>query len=252
MITSDRKQSQTSHRFKAFEELKNSPDVPLLPLPNLQVFLEDSAARRNITHDPTFNTILTQIKLVLYHLIASEGAFTDIRYIIEKIIQNVEAAKAALGRRLGSNREFVRQDLCNFLQRDTPAIIFKSTVLQSWNWGFVNKGEEVGAAENELFLSMDLMQALQNPATQDLLNISQDLLDQQKLRLSVLWKITFMHELMHATTKYFLSPEVITPNIPGLEGDGEGHGEAGWSLENWYLGYKLEAIWMKEDVEKPH
>ncbi|KAJ7136024.1 hypothetical protein C8R44DRAFT_769500 [Mycena epipterygia] len=211
----------------------------------------DGGARIRVDNDSGYVDLLVLARTVLGHLIGVKLA-QNYLVAIMGLIGSTPAAKAALVSKLGEDRDITTADIVDFLKNETPAIIFKSLRSEEGAnavvWGLVVKGEEDGAEANEVFLSLELTDALRlNPPT----SITQAESDLQRQRQTLLWSIALLHELVHAISKHFFSALTITPKITGMVTDNKGNSEAGCTFEKKYLEFHLEAVWTNEDICLP-
>ncbi|KAJ7626378.1 hypothetical protein DFH06DRAFT_1228758 [Mycena polygramma] len=236
----------------AFETfLAQTPDAPQLVFPGLHIFSQPDAndrnSRRNLDTDPNYSSLPPLISTLLSHLVSSERAWWHLHLILFSIVDHSSTARAALTNRLGSDRLINRDDFIQYLRQHPPVVVIKN--LRDGNkmsWGLVAKGDEPGAQENEVYINLDLTRALiESPPPE----LSPEDAAIQQARHKLLWSASFIHECVHATTKFFFSHNVITPRILELLPDHSGsHGEAGSTFERALLGYSIEVLWVKDDL----
>ncbi|KAJ7118950.1 hypothetical protein C8R44DRAFT_982663 [Mycena epipterygia] len=113
------------------------------------------------------------------------------------LITHHPAAKKALASKLGPDRRVTMDDIVEFLTNRTPAIVFKALRNERNGdaivWGKVARGDAQGAEDNELFLSLELTEALRDDPPP---HISQDEVPIQRRRQTLLWSIVLLHELV--------------------------------------------------------
>ncbi|KAJ7626372.1 hypothetical protein DFH06DRAFT_1228740 [Mycena polygramma] len=111
--------------------------------------------------DIRFRPVRQLICTLLSHLVASERAWVHLHLILFNINDSDTAAKAALTNRLGGDRQLRRDDFTDYLRDHTPTVVLKDLRDgEKMSWGAVAKGDEPGAEENELYLSLELTEAL--------------------------------------------------------------------------------------------
>ncbi|KAJ6520207.1 hypothetical protein C8R45DRAFT_954284 [Mycena sanguinolenta] len=225
-------------------------DTPLLvpqSLPNLHFYLQpDDGHRIPLDHDPRYCLLRSLTKTILNHLVESDMVWVEIRRIISIILRSAQ-------RTLG--REFVtpdREDLQEFLLQNTPAVILNNLVRprdpNNLSWGQVWKGDGEDAAKNEIFILRELADTLDSPPPSDL---SAEQVALQRAYQQLLISVTLIHETVHAFTKYIFTPAFVTPDLPRLVSDGDGHGHSGATFEREYLHINLQAVWTRTNFLRP-
>ncbi|KAJ6531591.1 hypothetical protein DFH09DRAFT_137123 [Mycena vulgaris] len=99
-----------------------------------------------------------------------------------------------------------------------------------------------------MFVSLELLQALRDPALQGL---APHLIQAQRQRQLLLLSVTFLHGSVHSMIKFFFSQHIDIPKLPELEPDPRtARGEAGITVEKAYFGFLLELLWKRGDEKK--
>ncbi|KAJ7512971.1 hypothetical protein B0H11DRAFT_2303034 [Mycena galericulata] len=233
-------------RCSAYAELIAGADLPLLPFPNLHFYVQsDPSTRTNVDTDPQYAGIRDLSRTLLSHLAGSIHALLELLHILLTITTSA-GAKEALEIRLGSRKDPGINDVEGFLLDHTPDIIFRDIIGQGIIWGEVLKGEEEGADRNEVAISMELLRALRDPPPPTL---SPEQSQTQALQHRLLLCVTLLREVTDCMTKFFFGQGFITPPLPRFERDPRGGG-AGLTFEKRYVGFVIELLWRKEDVEQ--
>ncbi|KAJ7201346.1 hypothetical protein GGX14DRAFT_656377 [Mycena pura] len=216
---------------------------------SIKIYREEQGQRFRVDHKPEYSDIVQITQTVFSHLVESVHPRNHLITILGYITKD-PAAKAALVAKRG-DRKVNPDDIRQFLVDHTPTIVVKA--LQSdvdptaIIWGQVIKGNVKGASDNEIFMTSELADALiQTPPS----SLSDNDACVQRARQKLLWSFTLAYETIHAITKFFFSPNTITPLFRALISDDKGHGEAGRTFEKNYFGFHLEAAWLKADVPK--
>ncbi|KAJ7671666.1 hypothetical protein DFH06DRAFT_1320447 [Mycena polygramma] len=219
-------------------------------LPNLHFYVQNDATRTCVDSDPQYLAMRTLARQALAHLVTSRRAWHTLLSLLGVIVTKRADAQEALRARLGSDRELETADIIAFFQYNTPSVIFKDLPDENGEviWGLVLKGDEEGADTNELFISLEMVQALRSLPPSHL-TIAEA--EQQRLRQEFLFVVTLMHELTHTMTKFFFGHTFITPKLPTFQKDprGSGMGQAGLTFEKNYIGFVTETVWAKEEAE---
>ncbi|KAJ6469768.1 hypothetical protein C8R47DRAFT_767944 [Mycena vitilis] len=201
----------------------------------LQSNPNDRGSRTNLDQDACFQPVRQLICTLLSHLVASERAWVHLHLILFDIYDSDPAAKDALVNRLGGDRPLRRDGFTNYLRHHTPTVVLKDLRDgETMSWGVVAKGDEPGAEGNELYLSLELTEALiQAPPPE----LSPEDAEDQQTRHKFLFSISFIHACIHALTKHFFSHHLTTPKLSQSVPDASGeHGDAGSTFERGLLG----------------
>ncbi|KAJ6502377.1 hypothetical protein C8R45DRAFT_976443 [Mycena sanguinolenta] len=229
--------NQHAQRDIAFQQ---SPDLPLLPLPLLHLYLEDGSPARRVCVDghEDYTDIRLLTCLIVSHMVR-HGAITNLLYILNTLAGEKELGQA-LRQKLSGRETVEAKDVEEFFTNSTPNFVFK-TVPSGDNtigWGIVNKGDTAEAKRNELFVSLELVNVLIKPRPD---GMSDEQFQKSRVQQQLLYVFAVMHELVHCLTKEFFTPIFITPPLPKFEFDAERcHREAGRTFEKLYFGFILE------------
>ncbi|KAJ7498554.1 hypothetical protein FB451DRAFT_1384363 [Mycena latifolia] len=146
------------------EHLKCSSVLPSTEFPTLRMYCQlDGRDRIRVDNDVAYASILNLARTMLNHLVGSSIAQRELVAVVD-LISHSPAAKAALASKLGEDRKVTAADIIDFLVNHTPAVVFK--LLQGKEdsnavvWGLVVKGDAEGAKDNEIFISLELTEAL--------------------------------------------------------------------------------------------
>ncbi|KAJ6519088.1 hypothetical protein C8R45DRAFT_950202 [Mycena sanguinolenta] len=219
------------------------PNLPILPLLSLH-FYEEASNNARILLDGSHNyqEIEECTRRAFSHLASKNGAAIQIMVcLLNQIAIRDENAKEALGKSIGSDsRLLAADDIHKYLTQTPPAVIFKNIRSDEITWGIVNKGEMHGAEANELFVTMELIEALLDPRPP---GMSVNEFEVRRTQQWLLYTTTIIHETMHCLTKYFFTHRFITPKMPSFEVDSTKlYGEAGATFERQYFGFILEVL----------
>ncbi|KAJ7445179.1 hypothetical protein B0H11DRAFT_432834 [Mycena galericulata] len=229
-------------------------DLALLPFPHLHIYEQtdpdDLSTRMNVDTDPRYSEIRDLVRAILSHILGSNQVWTVLSFIFDSISLGSDAAKEALWRKLGQERDLEKGDMRRLLEQDTPAIVFQDLKgsEEAIIWGQVVKGEGEAAERNELFVSMELLKALRDPPPPEL---STQEIDAQRARQRFILSMTLMNETVHSLTKAFFGPGLITPKLPALEPDLTGRGgDTGATFEKLSFGFRVEVLWRIEHAKR--
>ncbi|KAJ6554542.1 hypothetical protein B0H19DRAFT_1153988 [Mycena capillaripes] len=241
-VTRPRGQTQREDNYAIL-----SKPLQFVSFPLLRIYLElDEGPRIRVDQLPEYAPILTLVQTVLSHMAGSNAAHIQMLAILDAIRP---AGEEELKSRLGELRDVTSQDIVHFFTECTPAIILthlRGATKDELLWGEVRKLDSEGAEANEVFILLELAATLRDSPPSDITQIHV-----QKIYHRLLLSTTLAHELIHALTKHFYSPSILTPFIGCIVADEYGNGEAGQTYERNYLGFQLQAAWTNEEFKLP-
>ncbi|KAJ7497722.1 hypothetical protein FB451DRAFT_1212499 [Mycena latifolia] len=204
------------------------PDIPLRQSTSLHIFHRPrgSTESRNVDTDAPFAVFRNLADTALTHL--SQGAASDIilSHLFHVTVVS-PTAHAAFERKFGQAPSLAQMDteICSYLNDTPPAIVF--THLENSPSGHVVWGQVRDNGENEMLLSLELMEAILGP-------VPAALAQEESARLSashrLAWLISFMHEIMHCLSKHLFSDIRASAT------------NAGRTFERLYMKFNLEMV----------
>ncbi|KAJ6552215.1 hypothetical protein DFH09DRAFT_1280982 [Mycena vulgaris] len=224
--------AQRATRYEAHLQYSAVVDPRPLLFPKLRIFLQPAVgARIRVDEDPAYAGIRT---------------LTNLLAIMTLITCGDVPCKKAFTAKVGEDREVRQADIVDFFVNHTPTIVLKDLRGEGDDdivWGEVAKGDTVGADVNEIFLLLELAAALRDPPPP---NIAQPEIQRNYQRLIL--TIVLLHQVVHALTKYFFTPYLLTPLINAMMiPDDKGNGDPGLTFERDYLRSHLETAWTHPD-----
>ncbi|KAJ7797953.1 hypothetical protein B0H14DRAFT_2618404 [Mycena olivaceomarginata] len=143
-------------------------------------------------------------------------------YLLTIIVQHSEKAKEATEKKMGTAAPN-QEDIADRVQ----------------------KGDEPGAAENILFVSLELVGALRGEQLTTL-SLTPGEIGVNLARHRLLYSITLIHELVHCIIKHLFSANFTVPHLPHFETESDSYnGDAGATFEWHYLGFLMEVVCAK-------